>query len=116
MRRADGGSPSAHLHIFKVLDRQRGGRGLERAGLGLLLAEDQSLAVKRLDYKDSHDGDKLKELLEGKCHMTEAKHAPAGQKDRLTLPSVHNLRQPLAYCPPAVGPEPAKSWGEPSGN
>jgi hypothetical protein len=37
-------------------------------------AEDRSLVVKDLQYKDSHDGDKMKEVLEGKYHRTEGAH------------------------------------------
>jgi hypothetical protein len=79
-------------------------------------AEDRSLVVKDLEYQDSHDGDKMKELLEGKYHKTETRHARAGQKDGLTLPSAHYLQHPPLYCPPADGPEPAKSGSEPTGN
>jgi hypothetical protein len=79
-------------------------------------AEDRSLVVKDLAYKDSHDGDKMKELLEGKYHKVEGKHARAEAKRGLTLPSTHYLQHPPAYCPPAVEPGPAKTTNEPKGN
>jgi hypothetical protein len=79
-------------------------------------AEDRSLTVKDLRYKDSQDGDKMKELLQGKYHKAEAKHARAEAKGSMTLPSAHYLQHPPAYCPPSIEPSPAKRKNEPKGN
>ena len=79
-------------------------------------AEDRSLVVQDLQYKDSHDGDKMKDLLEGKYHRAEAKHARGEATDGLTRPSTHYLQHPPAYCPPAPETSPAKTENEPTGN
>jgi hypothetical protein len=79
-------------------------------------AEDRSLTVKDLHYKDSQDGDKMKELLQGKYHKVETKQARAEQKRGLTMPSAHYLQHPPLYYPPAVDQGPAKTKNEPQGN
>jgi hypothetical protein len=83
----------------------------------LFSAEDRSLTIKDVCYKDSHDGDKMKGVLEGKYHRTEAKHARGGSPlDRLTMPTMGYLQHPPAYCAPDPDLDPAKLWTEPKGN